>query len=224
MVRDNIRICASIVGNDLEAVKKVGPLVDMFELRIDLIGGDWRQMVAHLEKPWIACNRRVEEDGRWQGSEPDRIDELLSAVGLGAAIVDIELATPGVEGIVGEIKGKAECLLSYHNLRETPTLESMRQIVSNQLAAGAGICKVVTTAQNFTDNISVLQLISDFPESRIISFAMGSLGHISRILCPLAGGYLTYASIEEGRESAPGQITVRDLTQIYEKVMVHNTH
>ena len=196
----------------------------MFELRIDLIGDNWRQIIAHLEKPWIACNRRVEEDGRWHGSEPDRIGELFSAVELGAAVVDIELATSDVEAIISQIKGKAECLLSYHNLRETPSLEKMREIVNNQIAAGADICKVVTTAQNFTDNISVLKLISDFPENKIISFAMGSLGYVSRILSPLAGGYLTYASIEEGRESAPGQITVRDLTQIYEKVMVRNAH
>jgi 3-dehydroquinate dehydratase type I len=75
---------------------------------------------------------------------------------------------------------------------------------------------VITTAQRFEDNLAVLQLIAEFPRTKIISFAMGPLGLASRILCPLVGGYLTYASIEEGKESAPGQITVRDLRAIYE--------
>ena len=84
-----------------------------------------------------------------------------------------------------------------------------------QMEAGADICKVVTTAQRFEDNLAVLQLISDFPETRVVSFAMGSLGFTSRILSPLVGGDFAYASSEEGRESAPGQIAVRDLGKIY---------
>jgi 3-dehydroquinate dehydratase type I len=75
---------------------------------------------------------------------------------------------------------------------------------------------MVTTAQRFEDNLTVLQLISDFPKTRVISFAMGPLGSASRILCPLVGGDFIYASIEEGKESASGQITVRDLRKIYE--------
>jgi len=212
---DKRRICAAIVNNDLDAVKKVEPLVDLFEVRIDLIGGNWRELVGHLGKPWIACNRVSAEGGNWQGSESARIDELLHAVELGAAIVDVELAAPGVEAVIKQIKGRADCLLSYHNLVETPPLEQMREIIKKQLASGADICKMVTTARSINDNLSVLQLISGFPQEKIISFAMGPLGYTSRVLCTLAGGYLTYASIEEGKESAPGQITVGDLIKIY---------
>ncbi len=94
-------------------------------------------------------------------------------------------------------------------------MEKMRGIIRNQLEAGADICKVVTTARNFTDNVVVLQLISSFAENKVISFAMGPLGYTSRVFCILAGGYFTYASIEEGKESASGQITVGDLRNIY---------
>jgi 3-dehydroquinate dehydratase len=48
-----------------------------------------------------------------------------------------------------------------------------------------------------------------------VSFAMGPSGITSRILSPLLGGYLTYASLGEGKESAPGQVTVSELTKIY---------
>jgi len=92
----------------------------------------------------------------------------------------------------------------------------MREIVHRQLAAGADICKVVTTAQRFEDNLTVLQLIAESPKARKVSFAMGPLGLTSRVLCPLVGGDFTYASIEKGKESAPGQIAVRELRKIYE--------
>jgi len=182
---------------------------------MDLIGSGWQELVRHLEKPWIACNRSAGEGGSWQGSESKRTDELLGAVKLGAGMVDIELGTPGVETVIKEIKGRADCLVSYHNLKETPPLERMREIVRRQLAAGADICKLVTTARSFADNIATLQLITDFPEARVVSFAMGALGYTSRIFCPLVGGEFIYASIEEGKESAPGQMTVRDLRKIY---------
>jgi 3-dehydroquinate dehydratase-1 len=190
-------------------------LADLFEVRIDLIGKGWRKVAAYIKKPWIACNRRANEGGKWSGRESLRIKELYNAVDLGAAIIDVELTTPNIEEVINEIKGKAECLVSYHNLKETPPLDRLRQVIVNQMAAGANICKVVTTARSFADNLVVLQLISDFSSANIVSFAMGTVGQISRILCPLAGGYFTYASIGKGKESAKGQVTVNDLREIY---------
>jgi 3-dehydroquinate dehydratase type I len=212
---DRPRICAAIVNSDPEALDRIEPLVDLFEVRIDLIGKGWREVARRLTKPWIACNRRVEEGGKWGRSESLRIKELLKALELGANIIDIELGTPGLENVVKDIKGKAECLISYHNIKETPSLDRMRQIIINQLAAGADICKVVATARKFADNLAVLQLIAEFSETKIVSFAMGAAGQLSRVLCPLVGGYFTYASIEEGMESADGQITVKNLKEIY---------
>ena len=210
------RICASIVDNDLSAIKGVEPFVDLFEVRIDLIGEDWPELSRELEKPWIACNRLVDEGGRWSGNEASRLEELLKATELGADIVDIELSTKNLDEVVRPIKKRTKCLLSYHDLAGTPPLDNLREIIERQLANGADICKLVTTANSFEDNLKVLQLITAFPEKDLVSFAMGLLGSVSRVLCPLVGGYFAYASIEEGKESASGQITVQKLRQLYE--------
>jgi len=212
------RICATIVNKDLEAIRGVEPLVDLFEVRIDLIGDGWQQLAKQLKKPWVACNRSADELGKWQGDEARRIEELLKAVELGADIVDIELGTRNLGEAIKQIKKRAKCLLSLHELEGTPPLDKMREVVQRELEAGADICKVATTAQRFEDNLTVLQLITDFPETKVVSSAMGPLGIMSRILCPLVGGYFTYASVEKGRESAPGQLTVKDLRQIYQMV------
>lgn len=210
------RICAVIVNKDLEAIKGVEPLVDLFEVRIDLIGDGWQELAKQLKKPWIACSRSAGEGGKWRGDEARRMDELSKAVELGAGIVDIELGTRNLAEAMELLKKRAKCLLSVHELERTPSLDEMREVVQRQLEAGADICKVVTTAQTFEDNIAVLQLIGEFPEIKVVSLAMGPLGFVSRVLCPLVGGDFTYASIEKGGESAPGQITVEDLRQIYE--------
>jgi len=212
------RICAAIVNNDLKAIREIELLVDLFEARIDLIGDGWEELVRQLRKPWIACNRCAEEGGQWQGNEARRVEKLLEAMELGADIVDIELGTKNLERILKLVKKRAKCLLSFHDLEKTPPLDKMKEIVNQQLKAGADICKVVTTARQTEDNLTILKLIAEFPGVKMISFAMGPLGTMSRVLCPLAGGDFTYASIERGKESARGQLTVIDLTQIYEMV------
>ena len=212
------KICAAIVNNDLKAIKEVEPFIELFEVRIDLIGDEWQELARQLKKPWIACNRLADEGGMWKGSEARRIEELVKAAKLGASIIDIELATKNITGVIALFKKRARCLLSFHDLKGTPPLEELRKMVQRQLQAGADICKVITTAQKFEDNLTVLQLIADFHAIKMVSFAMGPLGFSSRILCPLVGGEFTYASIEKGKESAPGQITVRDLRNIYKMV------
>ncbi len=217
------RICAVIVTADSELIEAIEPLVELFEVRIDLIGNGWQQLAKHLKKPWIACNRSTAEGGNWKGDETARIEELVNATELGASIVDIEVETQNLAKSIPVIKKKAKCLLSFHQLKKTPSLEAMKEIVSRQLKAGADICKVVTTAQRFEDNLSVLQLITDHPETKMVAFAMGPLGLASRILCPLVGSDFTYASMKEGGESAPGQITVRRLRAIYEMMARRKT-
>jgi 3-dehydroquinate dehydratase type I len=212
------RICAVIVSKDLAAIEAIEQFIELFEVRIDLIGDGWQELVKQLNQPWIACNRSAEEGGKWAGDEARRIDELVKATELGADIVDIELNTRNLDDAIPVIKKRAKCLLSSHELEKTPSLDKMKGIVQRQLAAGADICKVITTAQRFEDNLTVLQLITEFPKTKMVSFAMGPLGLASRILCPLVGGDFTYASIEEGKESAPGQITARELRKLYDSI------
>ena len=212
------RICGVIMDSSLDIVSKAEEFADLFEVRIDLVGDGWQELAGQLNKPWVACNRVASEGGRWKGSETERIVELLKAIEVGADIIDIELCTIDLAEAIPLIKKRAECLLSFHDLTGTPPLDSLREIVQRQLDAGADICKVVTMAQRFEDNITVLQLISEFPRGKVVSFAMGHWGLVSRILCPLVGGNFTYASIEQGKESASGQITVMELRKIYQMV------
>ena len=212
------RICAAIINKDLQAIREIEPFVELFEVRIDLIGEGWPELAKQLKQPWIACTRSTEEGGKWTRDETEGIEELIKATELGADIVDIELRTRDLAKAIPLIKKRAKCLVSFHEIEKTPPLNELKAIVQKELEAGADICKVITTAQSFEDNLTTLQLLTAFPKIRIVSFAMGPLGLTSRVLCPLVGGEFTYASIGEGLESAPGQITVRHLRRIYEMV------
>jgi 3-dehydroquinate dehydratase I len=210
------KICAVIIDDNITAVTEIQPLVDLFEVRIDLVGESWTRVVKEISKPWIACNRIPEEGGKWQESEPRRIERLLLAIELGASMIDIELQTKNIENVVAAVKKRAACIISYHNFEKTPPLTELKSLLDRQLKAGADACKIVTTATTVRDNWTILDLISQNPAVSMVAFAMGTMGLLSRVLSPLAGGYFTYASIETGKESAPGQITVKELIKTYQ--------
>jgi 3-dehydroquinate dehydratase I len=213
-----VTLCASITNTNIDAVRKIEPIVDMFEVRIDLIGDGWTEVARKLTKPWIACNRMVEEGGKWNGNEARRIERLLQAIELGAKIVDIEHNAKNVDNIIRLVRKRADCLLSFHDFQKTPSFDVLKQIVNKELKAGADICKIVTTAQTFEDNLSVMQLYSAFPNVKMVTFTMGSQGFISRIMAPLIGAHFTYGAVDKGVESAPGQLPVSDMRKIYEMV------
>jgi len=52
----------------------------------------------------------------------------------------------------------------------------------------------------------------------LVSFAMGKPGIWSRLLAPFYGARFTYASLDRGLETAPGQPSISELRRIYEMV------
>jgi 3-dehydroquinate dehydratase I len=209
------RICAVVTRPDLKAAQAVAEMVELYEVRLDIIGAPWQRLVKGLPKPWIATNRLPAEGGLCTTGEVERQEELMKAVELGAWAVDIELSTPNPTHLLESIHKTALRIISYHNLTDTPTTDTLRRIVGEELALGADICKVVTTARGFADNLALLRLQSDFAEARLVAFAMGADGETSRVLSPLMGGEFAYAALAKGQESAPGQPTVAELTDLY---------
>ncbi len=212
------RICATIIDSNIELIKENEHDVDLFEVRIDLIGSGWIDLVKYLNKPWIACNRCIEEGGQGDTDQVKRIEELLWAAEAGACIVDLEVRTKNLADVVPLVKAKTQLLLSFHDLVGTPSYDTLVGIVQDQIHAGADFCKVVTTAQTFEDNLTILKLLDKFPEIKLVALAMGEEGRISRLLSPLCGGYLTYASLEPGKESASGQLSVKEMNTIYQSM------
>jgi len=195
---------------------KLANAADLIEIRIDLIGNRWKDLIKELDRPWIACNRPRWEGGAWNAGEKRRMEELFKAADLGAEMIDIEISAAGAGKLVEEFKEiGTKVILSYHNFELTPPFGELKEIVSRAIGLGADIWKVATWALALEDNLTVLRLLKDCPHKGV-SIAMGRLGAISRILCPLVGGYFTYASAGKGSKAAPGQLPIGTLLEIYE--------
>ena len=191
-------------------------VADIVELRIDYIKDvDLKRLLEKRTKPVIVTNRPVREGGRFNGSEEDRISFLKLAIRLGADFVDIEHNS--IQHIRGTVirapTGKTKLIVSYHNFRETPS--DVTDIYKALSQSCADIVKIVTHANSITDNVRIYRLLQQ-SQIPMISFCMGELGIISRILYKRFGSYLTFASLQVGKESAPGQISIHELLNTYQ--------
>ncbi|MBI5606125.1 MAG: type I 3-dehydroquinate dehydratase [Deltaproteobacteria bacterium] len=221
------RICISITaGTTQEALIKMEAgfaQTDMLELRIDgLRRVDLKRLLADKKGEILVTNRVKKEGGAFTGNEEARVDLLKEAVALGADYVDLELGTD--RDLIADLKkkieahqGKTKLILSYHNQEGTPPREALQKILEEGCRAGADIIKIVPWAVEVGDNLTVLDLIPYAKRlgTEIITFCMGEKGKISRAIAPLLGSYLTYAALTKGEESAPGQMTVQELKQIF---------
>ena len=211
-------ICIPIIANNLEDalhdMTEASKVADIVELRIDYIKNvDLKRLLEKRTKPVIVTNRPIREGGKFDGSEEERIALLKLAVRLQADYVDVE--HDGIQHIRRDTVHRVptKIIVSYHNFRETPG--DLTDIYKRLSQSGADIVKIVTHANGITDNIRIYQLLQQ-SQMPVISFCMGELGIISRILYKRFGSYLTFASLRTGKESAPGQINIHELLNTYQ--------
>jgi 3-dehydroquinate dehydratase type I len=166
--------------------------------------------------PLIATNRRRDQGGLHVGAEEDRIETLLEAREAGFDHVDLELTTESIKDVGQKVKSHgARLIVSYHDFAKTPETSELREIMLLQRMAGADVCKIVGTSRTHHDNLTYLSFLEENRGFDLVCFGMGVAGAMSRVFSPLFGGAFTYASVRAGGESAPGQLTIADLKDIY---------
>jgi len=114
---------------------------------------------------------------------------------------------------------RTNIIYSYHNWKETPPRESISSLYelfiqrlpylsSNE----RNVLKLVFMATKTTDVNKILDFCRQYSHHgiKLISFCMGELGKVSRILSILNGCAFTYAHI--GEATAPGQIHISEIS------------
>jgi 3-dehydroquinate dehydratase type I len=220
------RVCIPIVEATVEksliAMKEAEPWADLIELRADYLKQvKLAPLLENRRKPCIVTHRRKEEGGKYKGEERKRLSVLQDAIDLAADYVDVELATKRsfVQGLIRN-KGGTHVILSFHDFRRTPSHKELQKLFDRMVRLGADVIKVVSFARSWEDNLTILSLIP-FAKARkqeIVAFCMGEKGKVSRLFSPCLGAAWTYASLNKVKASAPGQMTVRQVKGIWERM------
>ena len=210
------------MGDALIAIKEANRLADLIELRVDYLRNvRLALLLQNRKKPFIVTNRKKEEGGQYKGEERKRLGLFQEAIDLGADYIDVELTTERswFRDLLRN-KRRTQVILSFHDFRRTLSLKELKRLFDQMIQLGADVIKIVPFARSWEDNLSILSLIPFAKEKRqkIVAFCMGEKGKPSRIFSPLLGAAWTYASLNQNRISAPGQLTARELTDIWKKM------
>jgi 3-dehydroquinate dehydratase/shikimate dehydrogenase len=182
---------------------------DCVEVRLDYLD-DPRQSVHarwdRLPVPVIATCRGKAQGGRFDGSIEEETRILQYAVENGAKFVDIDyrFAKPAF--------APARVIGSFHDFSGTPV--GLDSILQEACARPVEIVKVATLANSWADNRRLLDLMRQPWPKPIVVAGMGDIGQITRLAGPARGSLLTYAGLT-ANASAPGQLTVREMNEVY---------
>ena len=215
-------ICAPVIEKNakfaLQSAEKAIDLgADILELRIDMLEkpnpDEIQQLIQDINYPTIATNRIQSEGGFFKGSEEKRTSILIEAAEY-ADIIDIELQT-NEKMRDNVIEAAKSSIISYHDFQKTPSFEELLDVVKAEKEIG-NIAKFAVMPNSYKDTLTVLNVLSEVPNT--IGIAMGDLGKYTRIVAPIFGSPITFASID--KESAPGQIDINATKDILRKLTV----
>ena len=196
-------ICVAISDKNYDKCLSVLEKTDMAEIRLDLtqFTTDQVKQVFSHQKKLIATYRPLE------GKEKEQMIQLKTAIESGADYVDIEFeSSDEYRSELTKFAHKHNCdvIISYHNHDCTPSLEDLRKTVAECFQKGADLAKIATMVRTNNNNADILSLYN-IP-GRVVAFGMGNLGKITRIVAQFLGAEFTYAAMDEGAQTAPGQI------------------
>ncbi len=213
----NCKVCLSVIVEPqanlewlIDRISDKKP--DIVEFRLDkLENAKEIEMIAQKKKfPSIATDK--------SSCYAHQLEKLSLAAAAGFEFIDIDIENPQAMAMVQEVKShQASVIASFHDRKATPSHNKLSRVLELEKQAGGDVCKIVTTATHPRDNLTILEFLSKKPpESRVVSFAMGSHGVPSRILSPLFGSEFSYAAIDQHSLTAPGQLTIDNLRIVWQ--------
>lgn len=200
-----IPVIGPTMGQALDDINKARSLANIIELRLDLI--ETFQLKELLEATGggvIVTYRPIREGGKCALSDADRLKVLVEALSLGARFIDVEW--DAIHNL--KIADLSKVIVSRHFFNEFPI--NLLEIIADLNKHPVGITKVAVKIEDLAQNAILFSALRD-KKKPLILIGMGEEGLISRITNRVFGGFLTFASLSSGKESAPGQIAAIEL-------------
>jgi 3-dehydroquinate dehydratase/shikimate dehydrogenase len=221
-----ISLCEPTVAALEGAIASAVGVSDLIEVRLDCLdpleletgAGLITQLLQEAPCESILTFRPAEQGGR-RALDDETRQEFWSAVIFSSSFFDLEL------DLAEEFNSGETCpsvpidwsrtICSHHDFEGVPA--QLDQIYDRLAGTPARVLKIAVQAHDAIACLPVFHLLERArSEGReMIAIAMGTAGLATRILGPSRGAFLTYASLEDESATAPGQITVYELKEIY---------
>lgn len=225
-----VPVCAPSTGQLFSVIERAGLTGDLLELRLDcLTNNELANFQTHLPtllkadaRPLILTLRPAEQGGRREIDNLTRIvfwTQFFSETPPSNVYADVEL--------------DLALYFQEHERSAKPVLDWQRVVCSqHDFTAGASdpskiyerlcqtparILKIAVAIEEITDCLPLFHLLDRArDEGRpLIAIAMGEAGLATRVLGPSRGAFLTYGSLDDENQTAPGQLSAAELRELY---------
>ncbi|MDB5297525.1 MAG: aroD aroE [Phycisphaerales bacterium] len=194
---------------------------DLVELRVDdLPDADAvGRILRAATLPCVVTCRPTWEGGRCALPEVDRLQAVSMMADESPAYIDLELAAyqqnaATVADLLAEFDRhqRPGLILSSHDFHTRPA--RLMSLFADLVRSPADVAKIVWTARTVRDNLEAFELLRQRAKPTI-ALCMGEAGLISRVLAKKFGAFLTFAALDAGGGTAPGQVSVADMKRLY---------
>jgi len=185
---------------DVVAAKNVA---DVIELRLDLFPTfPDENKLKGIGKPVIVTIRREKEGGRYSGDEERRLRNIVR-YSLYADYVDLE---NDVEDEWFKVV-RCKVIESYHNFKETPNYEYLRDLVESRRG---DVFKIATMGRDRRDVLTIVRLLCEYDD--LVAFLMGEKFAWTRVMALFLGSPFIYCTVS--KSVAPGQLEAGKVRRI----------
>lgn len=199
-------ICCVIKGPNLEKVHEqlaqAKNLCSLVELRLDLFEATHVEEIRNLRKefsiPMIFTSRSI--------------DQIMKLAHLQPEYIDIEHTVP--EHVVEEIKAispNTKIIISFHDFEKMPKFDDALKVMQK---LKGDLYKMAFMLQSSVEALALLQFMKAHAPN-VVAMGMGPFGESTRILGPIFGAPFVYACIDQESSTAPGQIPLKTLLEVY---------
>jgi 3-dehydroquinate dehydratase/shikimate dehydrogenase len=189
--------------------------IDGLELRLDLFPSlDFTlidRFIKTCKKPIMLTLRSVLHGGKFEGERKAFILKLLE---LKPAFFDLE------SDMEDEFLGKTlkkypltKFILSHHFINHSIAQEDLESIYSHMKKYPAFGYKIAASPSSTNQTLSMLLFSKARDDLSVI--CMGDCAGFARVLGPIIGNLIDYAALDEESKTAPGQMSLSELVDIY---------
>lgn len=121
---------------------------------------------------------------------------------------------------VKQNKSGNKLIVSYHNYKETPSLEELEKISEQMKDYKSEIHKVATFCKDKEDSIKLITLLLKLKEEglKYIVLGMGKEGVVTRVFGAIFGNEMNFAPKSLDEKSAEGQLTRNQLENVLKEL------
>jgi 3-dehydroquinate dehydratase / shikimate dehydrogenase len=215
------KICISIYARTsaelFQKIARAEPTADVVEVRFDCL--ETAELDAALDalpmisKQYLITYRPSEQGGKRVLPRSQRImfwKRAVKALSGRAFLADHEADLDFPFSF-----GTGQVIRSQHYFGNSPA--DLRGDYWELADLGDSAVKIAVNCPDITDTIKVWNLLetAEKNEGQVVPIAMGEAGKWTRILGPAHGSVMTYAALDGGEETAPGQITANEMIDVF---------